>query len=99
MTWKNFVSLLVIAPRRQVVATAIVYGLSLAVRFTSATGEEVEIPAQSVQRTNPVMSILTKDGAQLPYADWGPNAAQPIFFRHGSPLRVSSMLSCPLLNN
>ena len=94
MIWKNFVSLIAITSRRRAVATAIVYGLSLAVRFTSATGEEMEIPAQSVQRTNPVMSILTKDGVQLPYADWGPNAAQPIFFRHRWPLRVSSMSSC-----
>jgi hypothetical protein len=94
MAWKNFVSLFPIAPRRRVVATAIVYGLSLAVRFTSATGEQVEIPAQSVQRTNPVMSIMTKDGAQLPYADWGRNADQPIVFRRGWPLRVSSMPNC-----
>ena len=95
MILKNFVSLLAIVPRRRVVATTIVYGLSLAVRFASATGEEVEIPAQSVQRTNPAMSIMTKDGAQLPYADWVPNAAQPIIFRHRGPLRVSSMSSCP----
>jgi hypothetical protein len=94
MIWKNFVSLIATTSRRRAVATAIVYGLSLAVRFTSATGEEVEIPAQSVQRTNPVMSIMTKDGAQLPYADWVPNAAQPIIFRHRGPLRVSSMSSC-----
>jgi hypothetical protein len=94
MIRKNFVSILAITARRKVVATALVYGLSLAIRFTSATGEEMEIPAQSVQRTN-VMSIMTKDAAQLPYADWGPNAAQPIFFRHGSTLRVSSMPSCP----
>jgi hypothetical protein len=93
MSW-NFVSSLAIAPRRRVVATAIFYGLSLAVRFTSATGEEVEIPPQSLQRSNPVMSIMTEEAAQLPYADWGPNAAQPIFFRHGGPLRVSSMPSC-----
>ena len=95
MTWKNFVNLVAIAPRRRVVTTTIVYGLSLAVRFTSATGEEVEIPAQSVQRTSPVMSIMTRDSAQLAYASWVPNAAQPIFFRHGGPLRVSSMPSCP----
>lgn len=95
MTSTTFVSLLAIAPRRRLVTTAIVYGLSLAVRFTSATGEEVEIPAQSVQRTHPVMSIMTRDSAQLPYADWGPNADQPIFFRRGWPLRVSSMPSCP----
>ena len=42
-----------------------------------------------------MMSIMTKDGAQLPYADWGPNAAQPIFFRRRlARMRASSMPSC-----
>src|SRR5262249_46161183 len=96
MTSKTFVSLLAIAPQRRLVASAIVYGLSLAVRFTSATGEEVEIPPQSLQRTNPAMSIVANDDAQLPYANWGgPNAAEPIFFRRPWPLRGSSMPSCP----
>jgi hypothetical protein len=95
MTSKTFVSYLAIAPRRRLVATAIVYGLSLAVRFTSATGEEVEIPPQSVQRTNPAMFIMARDGAELPYAGWSPNAARPIFFRRGWSLPASSMPSCP----
>ncbi|MGY4496924.1 hypothetical protein ACVWYH_000851 [Bradyrhizobium sp. GM24.11] len=95
MTPSAFISLLAFPPRRRPVATAILYGLSLAVRFTSATGEEVEIPAQSLQRTNAAMSIMTNDGVPLPYADWGsPNAAESIFFRR-SPLRTSSMLNCP----
>lgn len=93
MTWKHRVALLAIAPRRRVIATAIVYGLSLAVRFTSATGEEVEIPPQSV--TNPVASITTNGGARLPYADWGgQNAAEPIFFRRHWQLRASSTARC-----
>jgi hypothetical protein len=92
MIWKTFVSQIAIRSRTRVIATALVYGLSLAVRFTSATGEQVEIPAQSMQRTDPVISITTKDGAELPYADWSPNAARPIFFRHA---RASSMPSCP----
>ena len=96
MIWKNFVNRLAITSRRRALATALVYGLSLAVRFTSATGEEVEIPAQSVQRTNPLMSIMTRDGAQLPYQDWGSNAAQPIVFRRGWPLRVRQRpAACP----
>lgn len=97
MILKNLVSRVAVAPRRRAVATTIVYGLSLAVRFTSATGEEVEIPAPSVQRTDPVMSIMTGDRAQLPYADWsGPNAAKPILFRGHWPLRATSMTtSCP----
>ena len=95
MISKTFVSHLAIASRRRLVATAIVYGLSLAIRFTSATGEEVEIPAQSLQRTKPAMSAMINDGAPLPYADWGgPNAAEPIFFRRRWPLRASSMPSC-----
>ena len=95
MIWKNFVNPIAIAPRRRVVASAIVYGLSLAIRFTSATGEEVEIPTQFLKRTNPAMSIIINDSAPLPYADWGgPNAAEPLFFRHGGSLRASSMASC-----
>lgn len=93
MTSKTFISLLAIVPRRRLVVTTIVYGLSLAVRFTSATGEEVEIPAQSVQRINSAISIMAKGGDQLPYADWDPNTARQIFFRHRWPPRVSS--SCP----
>ena len=54
MIWKNIVR--TTASRRRFVATTLVYGLSLSVRFTSATGEEVEIPAQSLQRSRPMVS-------------------------------------------
>ena len=87
MIWKNIVRHRAIAPRRRFVATALVYGLSLAVRFTSATGEEVEIPAQWMQRTKPMMSIMTGASHRLPYEDWAANATQPIVFRAGSPQR------------
>ena len=95
MASRTFISLLAIVPRRRIAATTMVYGLSLAVRFTSPTGEEIEIPAQSLQRSNSVLSIVTRDGARLPYADWGPNAAQPTIVRHRWPLWESSMSSCP----
>jgi hypothetical protein len=85
MIWKNFVKPLAITSRRRVVASAVIYGLSLAVRFTSAAGEEVEIPAQSPQRVHPMISIMTGNGAPLPYQDWGTKSAQPIVFRHGWP--------------
>jgi len=77
MTWKNFVSPLAISARRKVVASAVVYGLSLAVRFTSATGEEAEIPPQALQRSNLMTSIMINDGGQLFHKDW------PIAFQHG----------------
>ena len=93
MIWKNFVTPLAITSRRRVVASAVMYGLSLSVRFTSAAGEEVEIPAQSPQGAHPMISIMTRNDTQLPYQDWGSKSAQPIVFRHGwSP--SSATLGC-----
>jgi hypothetical protein len=85
VAWKNLINPLAITARRRVVASAIMYGLSLSIRFTSATGEEVQIPAQSVQMTSPVISIMTRNWAQLPYQDWSPKSAHPIVFRDGWP--------------
>jgi hypothetical protein len=82
MAW-NLINPLAITTRRRVIASAVLYGLSLSIRFTSAAGEEVEIPALSVQRTSPVISIMTGNRAQLPYQDWSPKSAHPIVFRHG----------------
>lgn len=86
MICRNFVNRLGITLLSRGLATAVVYGLSLAVRFTSAAGEEVEIPAPSMQRTKPVMSITTRVSPRLPYEDLPPNAAPPIVFRSGWPL-------------
>lgn len=85
MAWKNLVSPLAVTTRRRVMASAILYGLSLSIRFTSAAGEEVEIPPQSAQRTHPVFSLMARSGEQLPYRDWSPRAAPPIVYRHGWP--------------
>ncbi|MGF6431217.1 hypothetical protein [Bradyrhizobium elkanii] len=87
MIWKTFVNRLAITSRRRGLATAVVYGLSLAVRFTSAAGEEVEIPVQSAQRTYPAISIMTGDRASLSYQNWGLSSAQPIVLRQGSSLK------------
>ncbi len=45
MTWTSFA----IAPRRRLIATALMYGLTLTVRMTSAAGEEGSIPVQTAQ--------------------------------------------------
>jgi hypothetical protein len=93
MIWNNFADRLAVTSRRKCLTTALVYGLSLSVRFTSATGEEMEIPAHSSQRAHPMISIMTRNDAQLPYQDWGSKPAQPIVFRHGwSP--SSATLGC-----
>ena len=80
MAWNNFVTPLAIRPRRKVVATALVYGLSLAVRFTSAAGEETEVPPPAPQGAYPIPSIMINDGGRAFYKDW-PRPAQPIAFR------------------
>ena len=99
MTWKDFA----IARRRRTVATALVYGLSLTVRFTSTTGEEA--PAQATQGATPMTSIMLNDGFHnsLPA-----KPALPIAFQRGWPLGpricraacegsvpTSLMLTCP----
>lgn len=45
MTWTSFA----IAPRRRLIATALMYGLTLTVRMTSAVGEEGTVPVQAAQ--------------------------------------------------
>lgn len=83
MIGKNFVSRLAIAPPRRGLVTAVVYGLSLAVRFTSAVGEEVEIPPHAALRSLPLVSMMTGDSVRLPYQDWGHKVMQPSVLRHG----------------
>lgn len=85
MFGKNFVSRLAITLPRRGLATAVVYGLSLAVRFTSAAGEEVEIPPQSAPRAHSLISVVARDSARLPYQDWGQQSLQPILLRKGWP--------------
>ena len=87
MIGKNLVSRLAITSKRRGLATAVVYGLSLAVRFTSAAGEEVEIPPPSAQRAHPLISVMASDSSRLPYQDWGRKSVQPIVFRQGWPPR------------
>jgi hypothetical protein len=89
MAWKNVISPLAVTSRRRVVASAVMYGLSLTVRFTSAAGDETEIPAQAAQSTNPMTAIMINDGAQTFYKDWPPKSAQPIVFQRGWPLGAS----------
>jgi hypothetical protein len=108
MAWTNFGSSLAITRRRRVVATALMYGLSLTVRFTSAAGEETETPAPAAHSTNPMTSVMINDGAQIFYRDWPAKPALPIAFQLGwplgskgcraaceSPVSISSISSCP----
>ena len=79
MAWKHRVALLAIVPRRRVIATALVYGLSLSVRFTSATGEEVEIPIPSTT------SIMSRAGVSIFHDDWPLRPSESIAFQFRRP--------------
>jgi hypothetical protein len=93
MPWMNFINPLAIATRRRAVTTALVYGLSLSVRFTSATGEQVEISLPG-QGANPTTLILASDGARASYSHWSLKSLQPIAFQYGWTVPSSSMPSC-----
>ena len=80
MAWRNFGRTLAITRRRRTVASALVYGLSLTVRFTSATGEEIEAPAPALG-ANPMASVMIYDGAQVPYKA---RPSQPAAFLDGA---------------
>jgi hypothetical protein len=73
----NFVSPLVIASRRRAIATALVYGLSLTVRFASDAGEAAQTPGQVDQSNDPTTSIVINEGTQLFHRDWSPRPAPP----------------------
>ena len=88
MIGMNFVRRLANASWRRVFVTAIIYGLSLAVRFTSAAGE-VETAPQSAQRGHPLMSIMAGDSSRLRYQEWGRKVTQPFVFRQGWPVGSS----------
>ena len=82
MAWKNFIGPHAITSRRRVVASALIYGLSLTVRFTSPTGEDTENPASAAQSSSPMLSI--KDGVPI-FRDWPPKLAHSIVFQRSQP--------------
>jgi hypothetical protein len=91
MVWKNIIGPHAITSRRRVVASALIYGLSLTVRFTSPTGDETESPAQATLGNNPMSSIMINVGAQI-FRNLPPNPAHSIVFQRGG--STSSSRSC-----
>ncbi|WP_194471493.1 hypothetical protein [Bradyrhizobium sp. CCBAU 51753] len=89
MIWRSIVRSRAIGSHRRLVATAVVYGLSLAVRFTSAAGEETEIPPQVALSANPMTSIMVNNGARTTSQNW-PAPVQPSL----QAMRVKSPWQC-----
>ncbi|MGY4476653.1 hypothetical protein [Bradyrhizobium sp. USDA 3364] len=86
MAWKDFGSSLAITRRRRIVATALMYGLTLTVRFTSTTSADADASAQAFQEANPITSIMISDSAPILHGDWLAAAVQPIAFRRSGSL-------------
>ncbi|UGY20046.1 hypothetical protein [Bradyrhizobium septentrionale] len=84
MAWKDFGSSLAITRRRRAVATALMYGLTLTVRFTTATGDDADATAQAAHGVDPMTSVMINNAAQAVTRDLLPGAAQPISFHRGS---------------
>ena len=80
MAWKHSVALLGVARPRRAISTALVYGLSLSVRFTSATGEEVEIPPTAAT------SIVNRNEDLAFHDDRLLRTSEPIALRLGRPM-------------
>ena len=80
MAWRNFGRILSITRRRRIVASAVIYGLSLTVRFTSAA----EAPAPPGLGANPMTSVMINDSAHVFPRNWSARFAQPAVFHHGS---------------
>ena len=71
MTWKNLVGPYAITSRRKVVASALMYGLSLTVRFTSPVSENAEIPPQAfVNNGAQIISMAASSRPAPAYLGW-----------------------------
>jgi non-heme chloroperoxidase len=86
MTWNNPISWTANTSRRKLLASTLMYGVSLTVRSSSAIGKDADASTSADQRTDFTAFVTTRDGVQIFYKDWGPKSAQPIVFHHGWPL-------------
>src|SRR6187200_2694370 len=86
MVRTNSICRLATTSRRKVLATALMYAVSMTVRSSSAAGDETKLTKYFPERNEPMSTVTTKDGVQIFYKDWGPKTAQPIVFHHGWPL-------------
>jgi len=71
MTRNNSLNRLANISRRKVLATTMMYAISLTVRSTSATGKETEVSTSPTQRIDPMTTVTTKDGVQIFCNDGG----------------------------
>lgn len=62
MAWTIFKGPFAITTQRRIVASALIYGLTLTIRLTSSAGEEVRQPPPAAPSTSPPRAIMNHDG-------------------------------------
>lgn len=88
MTWSKIVGPIAITSSQRNVASAVIYGLSLTVRFTSATGEEADSRLMLAQSNDAGLSTMQKDGAPIP--SWPAIPSRSIVCQRGQTCNLKS---------
>jgi non-heme chloroperoxidase len=86
MVWSLSIGQFPMPSRRGVLTTGLLSALSMTPRLSTAAGEETRSVGYAPQRADLTATVVTRDGVQIFYKDWGPKTAQPIVFHHGWPL-------------
>lgn len=79
MAWKILSGPFAMTTRRRVVASALIYGLTITIRLTSPAGEDTKTPAHAAQSDAPPRSIMASD-IKPAFREPSLISAQPIAF-------------------
>jgi hypothetical protein len=92
MAWKILGDPFAILSRRRVVASALIYGLTLTIRLTTSAGQDTPPPVSSVHKGSAPFSIMVKDRAYR-FRDRPPISR---ICRNGCdrPLQLAAVLDC-----
>lgn len=73
--------------RRDVLTDALAASAAIGLgSVTAAFAETITNPTPSDTGTAAMSTVITRDGTEIYYKDWGPKNARPIVFHHGWPL-------------
>jgi len=105
MAWTIFKGPFAITTKRRIVASALIYGLTLTIRLTSSAGEETKHPPSAAEGTRPPRAIMNHDGLRSlndkPFSSVrtamfqpGTPASRVCHAEHDSPIQLASLPDC-----
>ena len=89
MARKIFNGRLAVTSRRKVIASSLIYGLSLSVRLTSPTADDTDGTAQAAHGNGALLSIMINNGMRT-FRDRPLQPSPPFAFQRGWPLMSRS---------